>query len=259
MISRSRGSRGTVRVHCRQVGDAVQRRLALSRAHEHEIRHWLRDVEARGGPDDTWRWLMTRVDFFTGITIKAALEFEKRLVKKPMRHGLTLSVLLGKAVRTDAFQLPARASLGVAPLTSERRAQLVQGLSYVASGDEALAVPLLINPLEGMFWTEAEERGKIVRNNKGKWHRTDSNAPVGGLEAVLAALAPDVNDDLSDFIRAVVYGGPGDRFRHGTATSGWQLRAALLCFAVAGWLEFRADLDAEQVIRSAFRDRREET
>ena len=202
---------------------------------------------------------MNRVDAFTVITIRGALEAEKRLVEKSMRHGVTLTVLLGDAVKTETFQLPVRESLVVAPLTSERRAQLVQGLSYVASGDEALAVPLLINPLEGMFWSEAEERGKIVRNEKGKWRRTDNAAPVGGLEAVLDALAPDVSDDLSDFIRAVVYGGPGDRFRHGTATSGWELRAALLCFAVAGWLEFSTDFDAEQIIRSAFRDRRDET
>ena len=235
----------------------MQRGYAWFKAHEREISDWARDVERRGGPDDPWRWLMNRVDAFTAITIRGALEAEKRLVEKSLRHGVTMSLLLAEAVKTEAFQLPVRNSLAVAPLTSERRAQLVQGLAYVASSDEPLAVPLLINALEGVFWTEAQERGKIIRNEKGKWRRADNGAAVGGLEAVLDTLAPDVSDDLRDFIRAVVYGGPGDRFRHGTASSGWELRAALLCFAVAGWLEFRTHFDAQQIIRAAFRDRRD--
>jgi hypothetical protein len=243
----------------RQVGDTVQRGYAWFKDHEREIRDWARDVERRGGPEDPWRWLMNRVDAVTAITIRGALEAEKRLVDKSLRHGVTLSLLLAEAVKTEAFQVPVRDSLAVAPLTSERRAQLVQGLAYVASGDEALAVPLLINALEGVFWTEAEERAKIFRNKKGKWRRTDNDAAVGGLEAVLDALTPDVGDDLRDFIRAVVYGGPGDRFRHGTANSGWELRAALLCFAVAGWLELRTGFDAEQIIRAAFRERRDKS
>jgi hypothetical protein len=241
----------------RQFGEELQRGRAWLVAHEDEIREWARDVRDRGGPGDPWRWLLDRVDAFTAIAIRGALEAEKRLLERQLRHGVLLTELLGEAVKTEEFQASLRDSLSVAPLTSERRAQLDQGVSYVASGDDALAVPLLLNPLEGLFWTEAEERGRIARNDRGKWLRTDSAARVGGLEAVLDALAADVDDDLRDFIRAVVYGGPGDRFRHGTATNGWRLRAALLCFAVTGWLELRTDLDARQVVRSAFRDRRD--
>jgi hypothetical protein len=62
-----------------------------------------------------------------------------------------------------------------------------------------------------------------------------------------------MDDDFRDFLKAVIYGGPGDPFRHGTATADWQLRANFLVFALVGWLDMHGLLDSSKVIFDAFR------
>jgi hypothetical protein len=47
--------------------------------HRPDIRAFGRDVKQRGGPDDPWRYLFTKVSGNTALTMKAALELERRL------------------------------------------------------------------------------------------------------------------------------------------------------------------------------------
>lgn len=230
--------------------------LAWVNSHHEDIRRWSRDVEMRGGEDDAWRWLFDRVSPFTSMTMKGALELERRMTIEKLRRGQSLSLLVGRAATDPEFVTQLRRVLKSAPLTGARADQLTTALDLMQEGQDHVAVPLLINSLEGMFWTEAAERGLIVRTSSGKWHSLPGpDAPrkqIHGLEQVLDLLGAELDDALRAFLKAVVYGGSGDPFRHGTARDGWQLRAGFLVLALAGWLDMRGLMDSRVAIRGAF-------
>lgn len=231
--------------------------------HEDDIATWWRDVRNRGGPEDPWRWLFERVNAFVGITMRGGLELERRLLPDKARQGATLTLLVDDAVDEELIAT-VRAAVAKAGLRGHQPDQLDVALSFVAERRDHLAVPLLINTLEGVLWFEVDNRGLIERNRKGKWQQT-ALAPnqgdlVHGVEGALDLLSTAMEDDFRDFLKAVVYGGPGDPFRHGTAMGDWELRANFLVFALIGWLEMHGLADSRAVIFDAFKradDRRD--
>src|SRR5437762_963412 len=89
---------------------------------------------------------------------------------------------------------PIREALTRAPLTKLRAKQLAAGLDYLQRGQDHLAVPLLINPIEGIFWTMAADRGVVVLNQRGKWESTGSGELIHGLERALDLLGGDLDE-----------------------------------------------------------------
>lgn len=231
--------------------------------HQADIRAWAREVGQRGGAEDPWRWLFDRVSAFTSLTMKGGLELERRLVADKPRRGMSLTLLVDEAVDRSLITA-VREVLARAPLRGHQPEQLDVALGFVDDGRDYLAVPLLINTFEGILWFEVANQRLIERNSKGKWEQT-ALAPhqgdlVHGVEAALDLLASSRDDDFRDFLKAVVYGGPGDPFRHGTPSGEWQLRANFLVFALIGWLDMHGLLDSRAVIFDAFRraqDRRD--
>ncbi len=162
----------------------------------------------------------------------------------------------GEGNPTYDEMLTLASGLARAPISVVRRDQLGEALAHMSAGRHHLAVPLLINPIEGIFWTAAADAGLIEQDRHGKWHCTAATStpgkPVHGLEQVLVLPEVDLEDAFRAFLKAVVYGGAGDPFRHGTATSGWQLRASFLTIALMGWLETLNRFSVDTALCSAF-------
>jgi hypothetical protein len=224
--------------------------------HREDLRSWGEDVGRRGGPQDPWRWLFNRVDALTSLTMKGGLELERRLEAVRSKHGVTLTLLVDGAVDEQVTE-SLRSALLRAPLQGQQLEQLQTALDFIDAGSDHLAGPLLINTLEGVLWFEVANRGLIERNQKNKWQQTDLARKPGqvvhGVEEALNLVGADLDDDFRDFVKAVVYGSPGDPFRHGTPIGGWQLRANFLVFALAGWLDLHGLLDSSSVVHAAFR------
>ena len=222
--------------------------------HRPDIRAFGRDVKKRGGLDDPWRYLFTKVSGNTALTMKAALELERRVTR--IGRGDTLTLLLGGAISDPELLQELQTEVARAPISVVRRDQLGEALAHIGAGRHHLAVPLLINPIEGIFWTAAADAGLIKQDRHGKWHCTAATStpgkPVHGLEQVLVLPEVDLEDAFRAFLKAVVYGGAGDPFRHGTATSGWQLRASFLTIALMGWLETLNGFSVDTALCSAF-------
>jgi len=60
-----------------------------------------------------------------------------------------------------------------------------------------------------------------------------------------------VDADLCAYLTELVYGGPGNPYRHGNAEEGWQERGLLLVGAVAGWLEHFGGVADKNLLRDA--------
>lgn len=107
------------------------------------------------------------------------------------------------------------------------------------------------------MWLEVANRGLIERNRKDKWCQTALASREGdvvhGVEAALVLLGTDIGDDFRDFLKVLVYGGPGDPFRHGTASDDWQLRPNFLVFALVGWLGMHGLGDSSKAIFDSLR------
>ena len=236
---------------------AFQNGLIWVDENQQAIEQFGRDVKARGGADDAWLWLFERVGWFNQLTMRLALELEKRIMKDRYRHGETLALLVRNAAAQPSLLKTVRAGLDGAGLHAFRVDQLRAGLDYVEKGDHHLAAPLLINALEGLFWFELESRRLIERDDRGKWLSTATGTQVDGLERALK-LMPDIDEDFRAFVSRVVYGGSGNAYRHGTATSGWQVRSGFLVFVLIGWLELRGRTDSKRTISAAFAAAQEE-
>jgi hypothetical protein len=222
--------------------------------HRGDILAWGHDVKRRGGPDNPWRYLFMKVSGNTALTMKAALELERRVTQTA--RGDILSPLLGAAISDPELLQELQTEVVRAPISLVRREQLGEALAHIGTGRHHLAVPLLINPIEGIFWTAAANAGLIEQDRRGKRHYTvATNKPgtlVHGLEHVLNLLEFDLHDAFRAFLKAVVYGGAGDPFRHGTATGGWELRASFLTVALMGWLETQDRLNVGTALCGAF-------
>lgn len=231
-------------------------------AHRDGLARYGRAVRDRAGdPNDPWRWLLQRVDAFTGMAILAGLELEKVRSVDRMRRGSTVSLLLADAVTTPALLSAVREGLDATPLPTVRRDQLIAGVDHVEAGQDHLAVPLLISAIEGLFWKEAEDAGLIRRTGQGKWLTTPGESgtvdEIGSIKPLMRVLGDQVDDAFRDYVILVVYDTAGQAFRHGNADDGWQLRACFLMTVLVGWLGHRGVTDDSVVLRQAFIDRQD--
>ncbi len=140
-----------------------------------------------------------------------------------------------------------------ADLWEGSRRQLLQGLAHVGADDHDLACPQLFSGLEGAFWKVGRDCGLVAPAPTGAgtmvFTRGKRNGEVAaGLGQLVDGMRGEqlVDAGLAAFIKELVYGGPGQPFRHGNAEDGWQERALLLVGALAGWLaRFGAETDPD--------------
>lgn len=145
-----------------------------------------------------------------------------------------------------------------ASLWRSSRRQLSAGLEHVGNGDYELACPLLFTGLEGAFWKVARD-AKVVAPKPSDDHKmvvargTRQGRDVAGLGHLVDGLRGEalIDADLCSYIKELVYGGPGNPYRHGNAEDGWQERGLLLVGAVAGWLEHFGDPADKSLLRGA--------
>jgi hypothetical protein len=165
--------------------------------------------------------------------------------------GDALALLVGLAESNDAIEQLLEAVLAradvvqqltadveEAPIPEPLRHQLRHGLELFGTRDYLLAVPALIQGMEGSFWAIAEDSKLIVRDGDRMREGGTLSAAgrtIGGVESVIGLL--NLDPTYSTFLRKLVFGGRGKRFRHGTAVDGWRLEALLLVIALTTWLE----------------------
>jgi len=246
----------SLREGAHQVAETISVGLAWVDEHRDDISRFWDATKRRGGEDDPWRYLLEQTDALTSIGMRAGLVLEGRVRRKV--RGDVLVELLEEGLTEPDLLTRIQTELEEALTTVVRREQLSKGISFVADRQYHLAVPLLINATEGLFWEAASEAGLIEKNARGKWHCTPlTDSPgkqVHGLEQVLSMAELNLAPSYRDFLRAVVYGGAGDPFRHGTAEDGWKLRALFLTVALIGWLDSRGQLNSREVITTALRE-----
>lgn len=222
--------------------------------HPDAVTRFERDVRHRQREDDAWRYLFDRVNGVTALSMQIGLVAEQRLGNT--RRGETVSLLLRDALADSKLLAELRHAIARAPASVAHRDQLLMGLELFESGRDHVAVPLLIQAIEGVLWAEAEREGLIERDARGKWQTTARTSRAGrqldGLESVLALSELPLDEKFARFLRAVVYGGDGNAFRHGTAGGGWSLRVSFLVVALIGWLEIHGLIDSHDAMHHAF-------
>jgi hypothetical protein len=217
-----------VKEHESEIATAIEGMVIWSRISLHL------SAVSRRYRDTEWEFLLDRVDFLAASSLLVALD----------RDGSNgVAGVLEQALGHRGALAPMLAALDTVDLPSPQRKQLQAGLEQVTLREYELAVPLLIAPFEGVVHNLALQR-EIIEPHKGKKHRfaehADKDGPVGGIEDLLFE---DLGFDgtFADFLRSHVYGGTGNAYRHGFATSGYRERALLLATALLGWLDAVAE------------------
>ncbi len=193
--------------------------------------------------DGPWRHLLTTIELGDALGLLVRLAGADDAVEE-----LLEAVLADPAVVDELSQ-----GLNQAPLTDPLRQQISHGLGLLQQHDYVIAVPALIQALEGAFWHVAEQKRLIWRDGNTMRRTTRDGTlgkPVGGVEAVLGLL--DLDASYLTFMRRLVFGGRGHRFRHGTAREGWRLEALLLVVALTTWLEMFGPTRERTYLRRAF-------
>jgi len=138
------------------------------------------------------------------------------------------------------------------------RRQISRGVEYVRDGDYELACPLLFTGLEGAFWKVARDKGlaapKPSDDRKMVFARGHlQGREIPGLGQLMDGFRREglIDADLCAYLTELVYGGPGNPYRHGNAEEGWQERGLLLVGAVAGWLEHFGAAADKNLLRDA--------
>lgn len=206
------------------------------------------------GDEDAWRYLFDQLPALTTISLKAALELGERI--EGDQAGWAIAGILTDGLTEPQFLSEINEATGRTPMSVEKREQLKEGLRHFGGKRPHLALPLLINPLEGLFWQMAERRGLVVCNAKGKWQTTNATSkpgtPVGGLEKLIKIRELGMDPGFRRFLLGLTYGGSGNAFRHGTTEVGWQMRASCLVVGLTGYLELEGQMKAQGDIRAAF-------
>ena len=221
--------------------------------HREEISKELADFweRAKGHREGEWAYLFELTDFFTGVGVMLSLEAKRRFADDE-RFDDSTAELIGRGLREEQLVGDVREAIGRVALPSASARQLLAGVDYFAAGDDELAVPLLINPLEGAFWLLAAERGLVEQNRKGKWIEIDTGRQIDGVERLFRMPDLGVDETQRRFLTGLAYGGSGNPYRHGTAQGGYRLRALCLFAALLAWLEMSGELEATTAVREAF-------
>jgi hypothetical protein len=193
--------------------------------------------------DGPWRHVLANLELTDALALLVQLARDNHAVEGLLEAVLTNPDVIGEL----------SAELEQTPLTEPLRSQLRHGLDLLAEHDYVLAVPALIQSLEGAFWHVAEER-QLIRRDGDKMRRMTADGfvgkPVGGVETVLELL--DLDPAYRTFLCKLVFGGRGNRFRHGNALEGWRLEALLLLVALTTWLEHFGPSRPDSYLRRAF-------
>lgn len=254
MTSRKAGR--NLRDQLLQILKTVEAGFAWIDEHRDEIRaFWDRakDDERHGA----WGYLVSRVDAFTGISIRLALEMRRSFNGvSPDQLDEPLAEIISRGLTEPGTIEAVLESVARAPLPEAKKQQLTQGLRFLVSTNYHLAVPMLIGPLEGAFWNTAQALGLIWLNDSGHWVTTAKTSKAGveidAIEKLSKLHALQVDPKFGAFLRGVAYGGEGHPYRHGSADDRWRVRALCLLVALVGWLEFAEVMNASEVIRGGF-------
>jgi hypothetical protein len=238
-----------------QFGRWLVRAFEWLEEHDDDIRDFLEKSKRHArGP---WQYLLDLVDTSTSVTIILSLEAKERLAARPESQRAledAISEILERGLHEPALLDEVRTAVGAAALPKPQEKQLLAGIAEFEAHEYEVAVPLLINPLEGAFWHLADARSLVVRNRRGKWEINDgSNRQLDSVEALFKLQGMNLDESARRFLRGLVYGGTGNTFRHGTAEEGFRLRALCLFVSLIAWLETAGQLNAKRTVMAALR------
>jgi hypothetical protein len=212
----------------------------------HRSRRWSRDP--------TWRYLLDQVGGMTGLWVVFALELGSRTDQQTADD--TVATISEDGYTDPVLVAMLKTEIENSGLAWSRRQQLQAGLDHAVAGEHHLAVPLMLNALEGAFWRTAEQEGLVVQNQKGKWVRTEKAGKPGrlanGIETIFWLKGMNLTESFQRFLVGLVYGRSGDPFRHGSAEEGWRLRSLCLIASLIGWLELKGQIDGRREVIEAF-------
>jgi hypothetical protein len=221
----------------------------LDKNHD-EIESFLQSSSSRSGTD--WGYLLGLLNASTGLMVSFVLEAAERY---DPRFADQVEETLERELLDSEVVDEVRAAVNRSGLSPAQKRQLGRALDDLAMRDYEMAVPMLMNALEGAYWRLAEQRGAIVRDRKGKWATpkppNGQGIPIDGVEKAMKLPQVGLSPKLLQFLTQRAYGGGGNPFRHGTATGGWRSRAIFLFGALLGWLDEVGELDAHHVVRYA--------
>jgi hypothetical protein len=156
------------------------------------------------------------------------------VVLQPM-FALPRGVVLGRVL--DALEAAVlggplitwlRAAVAEAPyVTEEQRHQLDRGLCEAANGDWVIAPVLLLVGLEGAMSMTPQAQKAMAASPK-----------FLAAEALVRHLGVDETHER--FVKTRVYGGPGNKVRHGREGASHREQTLLAIAALAGWLDTQA-------------------
>lgn len=241
------------KVNLRLVAELASSAVQWVDEHSEEISKELSDFweKAKRHREGEWAYLFELTDFFTGVGVMLSLEAKRRFAGDG-RFDDSTAELIERGLREKHLIGDVRDAIGRVTLPSASARQLLAGVDYFAGGDDELAVPLLINPLEGAFWRVAAERGLIEQNRKGKWIEVATRRQIDSVEGLFRMPELGVDETRRRFLTGLAYGGSGNPYRHGTAEGGYRLRALCLFAALLAWLELSGEMEATRAVREAF-------
>jgi hypothetical protein len=199
--------------------------------------------------EGSYQHLLAEVELSDALGVLLCLARGDEAVEEHLEAALTNPVFVDELI----------CAVEAAPLNPPLIRQLTHGLELLKDHDYVVAVPALIQGLEGAFWHVPEERGLIMRQREKMRVVGGDGQPgktLGGVAGALDLL-DEVDPPFRVFLARLVFGGRGNRFRHGNATEGWRLEALLLVVALVGWLERFAGPGHDGYLRRAFAGRTE--
>lgn len=166
-----------------------------------------------------------------GLRGRAALEFFLTIKERDDEGALDA---LEPVLRAPELLAAVRETIDTAPVhDASAKQQLTAGLGHVERAEWALAWPLLIIPVEGVFRASARalrlvDDGQRLPTDDGRRRR----AKVEDLFELL-----DLEESFRVFLRRRVYGSIANPHRHGTPQGGHRRQSLFLVVALIGWLD----------------------
>lgn len=191
-----------------------------------------------------WGHLLDELDLSNALGLLLLLDQQQdAAIERVLEPALTDRIFLREVAE----------ALNAAPLPDENRRQLHQALTFMGQRDYALAVPLLIVPLEGAFWHVAETTGLVEGRPDGRRVFTAASGKQGVAHSVEALFEPlEIDGDFRSFLLRLVYSSAGNEFRHGNARAGWRRSALMLTISLVGWLDLYAESRERALLMRAF-------
>jgi hypothetical protein len=226
--------------------------------HMDNFTNFLHRLQRRAEKDE-WRYLLDQLDPLRGLFIAAALELADG---RDVPIDESIANLIEDGYTEQALIDRLKSEVDASPASWSRNEQLLAGIEFATEKRHHLAVPLLLNALEGAFWRTAETQGLVEQDRKGKWLATAKTRKpgrkLGGIESVIWLQELDLDEPFRRFLVGLVYGGSGNPYRHGSAEEGWRVRSLCLIASLIGWLELNGQIDARREVRAAFRRLKED-